>query len=718
MFKSVGNLIHKTPWWAIVVGGLVALFALVLFTVPIQVIRLHGSGSTPQERRAIEREINLAFGDRALNFAENVVLAMRQRSTDTLRQRELDHALAEIARAKKELLVAETDVSGDARQTARETRQEALDAAIDAANTALDAAVEARESIEQAKQDAVELLQDRGLDTTAAASSFKGMLATAGDNEKAARGAVESMHQMRETMNRDADDEATKLEAKPAQATLPTIPALPAVPARPSTAAPAALPEAPGIPQLALPAVPPVPHASVPKIPGPTAGAIVGTKGGFGIHVPAIVDVASLNEQMRGDIRRKVDGDMRRIGVGSALILAFIPLFVMLLISKYFLGRSRRALAVAEQKTQEAEVSDMSRQITEARLQALQAQVEPHFLYNTLANVQALTEVDPPAAHQMVGHLIQYLRASLPKMRESTSTVGQELELVRAYLNILQMRMGTRLEFSVAAPDDLMGKSFPPMMLPSLVENAIKHGLEPLREGGRIDVMVQRLVTPAGDRITVEVKDTGKGLVEGPIQKGGGVGLSNLRERLAAIYGRNARFTLESNTPQGVVATIDIPTEAPSAAGSVPSQANAPALARAQQPTTGWTRAVHITSKSHSIWASVVSRTFIVLMMTLCVLFLVALIGLYAGWMPVQIGDLQLDGIEGMALGSVGLLIGFGALALAILIVVAVLYGLGFFFAALLIFVPIMILISLFPVLSPLVVIGLLAFWFFKKRGN
>jgi sensor histidine kinase YesM len=101
----------------------------------------------------------------------------------------------------------------------------------------------------------------------------------------------------------------------------------------------------------------------------------------------------------------------------------------MLLISKYFLGRSRRALAVAEEKTQQAEVSDMSRQITEARLQALQAQVEPHFLYNTLANVQALTEVDPPAANQMVGHLIQYLRASLPKMRENTSTVGQELEL-------------------------------------------------------------------------------------------------------------------------------------------------------------------------------------------------------------------------------------------------------------------------------------------------
>lgn len=423
-----------------------------------------------------------------------------------------------------------------------------------------------------------------------------------------------------------------------------------------------------------------------------------------------------LPDGFRGEIRRKVDGDMWRIGVGSALILAFIPLFVILLLSKYFLGRSRRAIAVAEEKTQQAEVSDMSRQITEARLQALQAQVEPHFLYNTLANVQALTEVDPPAANVMVGHLIQYLRASLPKMRENTSTVGQELELVRAYLNILQMRMGGRLEFSIAVPDDLLAKSFPPMMLPSLVENAIKHGLEPLREGGRIDVRVERIVTPQGDRITIQVKDTGKGLVADSTQPGGGVGLSNLRERLAAIYRHNARFTIESNTPRGVVATIDIPTEAPSAPGTVMAQRSKPQNAAAPIPATGWRKAVDLTSKSHSVWARIVSRTFIVLMVTLCVVFLLALLSLYTGWMPVQVGDFQLDGMEGMALGSVGLLAAFGALALAILIVVAVIYGLGFLLAALLVFIPAMILISLFPVVSPFVLIGLIIYWVSKKR--
>ena len=677
MFKAVGNVIHKTPWWIVVSGGLITLLVLVLFTVPIQVIRLHESGSTPQEQRAIEREINLVFGDRALNFAENVVQAMRARTQDNARQQELEHALVEIARAKKELATAQYDFSGNAKERAAESTDQALEAARDAAQTALEAAISAREAIEQAKADAIDLLHERGLDTAATAASFGTMLRTAQDNEIAAQESLESIEKMRRSV---------ELEGQ----TTPTAP-----PALPALSEPA---------QRPFPPEPPAPPRAPPS------------QFSAGIHLPAIVDMTALPDGFRGEIRRKVDGDMWRIGVGSALILAFIPLFVMLLISKYFLGRSRRAIAVAEEKTQQAEVSDMSRQITEARLQALQAQVEPHFLYNTLANVQALTEIDPPAANQMVGHLIQYLRASLPKMRENTSTVGQELELVRAYLNILQMRMGGRLEFSIAVPDDLLAKSFPPMMLPSLVENAIKHGLEPMREGGRIDVLVQRIVTPQGDRISIEVKDTGKGLVADSTQPGGGVGLSNLRERLTAIYGYNARFTIESNTPRGVVATIDIPTEAPSAPGTVKVQRSNLQTAVAPIPATGWRKAVDITSKSHSVWARIVSRTFIVLMVTLCIVFLLALLSLYTGWMPVQVGDFQLDGMEGMALGSVGLLAAFAALALAILIVVAVIYGLGFLIVGLLIFIPSMILISLFPVVSPFVLIGLIIYWVSKKR--
>lgn len=708
MFKAIGNVIHRTPWWIVVSGGLVTLLVLVLFTVPIQVIRLHESGNTPQERRAIEREINLAFGDRALNFAEDVVQAMRARTEDTARQQELEHALSEIARAKKELTNAQSDLSRNAKELAAETTDQALEAARDAAQTALEAAASAREAVEQAKADAIDLLRERGLDTAATAASFGVMLRTAQDNEKAAQEALESIEKMRERV----EQEGRTTPTTPTTPTKSTTPTTPTTATRPT--APTAVPVPPAVP--AAPAMVEPPEPVMP----PAAPAPLGTpKNQFGgIHLPAVVDMTALPDGFRGEIRRKVDGDMWRIGVGSALILAFIPLFVMLLISKYFLGRSRRALAVAEEKTQQAEVSDMSRQITEARLQALQAQVEPHFLYNTLANVQALTEVDPPAANQMVGHLIQYLRASLPKMRENTSTVGQELELVRAYLNILQMRMGNRLEFSIAAPDDLLAKSFPPMMLPSLVENAIKHGLEPVREGGRIDVLVQRIVTPQGDRITIEVKDTGRGLVADSAQPGGGVGLSNLRERLVAIYGSNARFTIESNTPRGVVATIDIPTEAPSAPGTVVTQKFQSQSSLAPVAPTGWSKAVHLTSKSHSVWARIVSRTFMVLMVTLCVLFLLALLSLYTGWMPVQVGDFQLDGMEGMALGSVGLFVAFGALALSILVVVAIMYGLGFLFAALLIFIPAVILISLFPVASPFILVGLVIYWLSKKGGK
>ena len=133
MFKAIGNVIHRAPWWALVSGGLVTLLVLVLFTVPIQVIRLQESGNTPQERRAIEREINLAFGDRALNFAEDVVKAMRERTDDDARKQELDRALTEIARAKKELANALTDQSHSAKEQAAETTDLALETARDAA---------------------------------------------------------------------------------------------------------------------------------------------------------------------------------------------------------------------------------------------------------------------------------------------------------------------------------------------------------------------------------------------------------------------------------------------------------------------------------------------------------------------------------------------------------------------------------------------------------
>ncbi|MGI9135272.1 MAG: sensor histidine kinase, partial [Rhodoferax sp.] len=317
-------------------------------------------------------------------------------------------------------------------------------------------------------------------------------------------------------------------------------------------------------------------------------------------------------------------------------------------------------------------------------------------------------------AHTMVGHLIQYLRNALPKMRESISTVGQEVELVRAYLNILQMRMGERLQFSISADAAVLGQAFPPMMLPSLVENAVKHGLEPLREGGCIEVRVEQLQTSTGARLVVCVQDNGKGLVETPVTWGAGVGLSNVRERLAGLYQGQARFSLEARTPRGVVARIEIPCGATSGvedAAEPTRAAPAPGAARS-----GFRRILDLTSRSHSVWVRVLSRTLVLLMVALCVLFLLALLGLYTGQMPVHVGDLQLDGIEGMAVGSVGLLAAFGGIALAILVVVALIYGLGFLFAALAIAIPALILVSLFPVFSPLVLLGLLIYWAMRRH--
>lgn len=738
MFKALGNLIHKTPWWGLVLFGIGILAALVLFATPIQVLRLSDSGNTPEEQRAIKREIRLAFGDNALTLAENIVRRLMERANDADRRRELERAIEEIARAREDLARSQDDLREGSREVIRQARETALEAAASAAESAAEAALDAREALEESRDQAMARLRDTGVDVTATRKSFDDLIRVARDNERAAREALVAIRAIRPT-------DAPELPV-PGSAALPALPGKPASPGVPGVPGAAGTPALPPLPPLpAVAPVPAVPSASAHaasaagvriRIDGPTQAASAATgsasRSAFAIQLPPVVPLAPLPPEFRGDIRAKVAGDVWRIGVGSILILSFIPLFVMLLVAKYLIGRSRRAMAFAQEKEHQAQASDLSRQITEARLQALQAQVEPHFLYNTLANVQALTEVDPAGANQMVGHLIQYLRAALPKMRESTSTVGQELELVRAYLNILKMRMGARLEFGITVADELLTRSFPPMMLPTLVENAVKHGLEPLREGGRIDLLVSRVGRSDGERIRVVVRDTGRGLSDEPMQSGSGVGLANLRERLKAIYAGRGQFTLDANLPRGVVASIEVPIEQPKrmadasahgtgamAATMAYSSGLEPMPAEPAGPApSGWRRVRGLTSRAHGVWASLVSRIFLGLVLVLGFVFVAALIGLYAGWLPVLVGDLQLDGIEGMALGSVGLLVAFAACIFAIGVVVAVLYGLGFLFAFLLLFIPAVILIGLFPAMAPFILIGLGVYWFWTRKRN
>jgi hypothetical protein len=216
-------------------------------------------------------------------------------------------------------------------------------------------------------------------------------------------------------------------------------------------------------------------------------------------------------------------------------------------LSRRMTGRRRREQEIHRQTETEKELS-------EARLGLLSAQVEPHFLYNTLASAQVLVRTDPDRADEMLGNLISYLRHSLPKADEQMSNLGTELERTRAYLDILKVRMGNRLTFWIDVPDEARGVTMPAMMLQTLAENSIKHGLEPKTGGGTVWIRAQF----ADGALEVTVADDGRGLsAEG---SGTGIGLKNVRERLRLIYGDRSRLSIANNFPTGVSATLVIPT--------------------------------------------------------------------------------------------------------------------------------------------------------------
>ena len=193
------------------------------------------------------------------------------------------------------------------------------------------------------------------------------------------------------------------------------------------------------------------------------------------------------------------------------------------------------------------------KELTEAKLNLLHAQVEPHFLYNTLASAQLLTRSDPVRAEAMLGHLIQYLRRSLPNAEGEMSTLGAELERALAYLEILKVRMGDRLDVQVDVAEALRGTPLPAMMLQTLVENAIKHGLEPRTGGGTVWIRARR----DDNTVAVTVADNGEGF--NTKTSGTGIGLKNVRERLRLRYAGSANLAVVANFPAGVAATLTVP---------------------------------------------------------------------------------------------------------------------------------------------------------------
>jgi hypothetical protein len=241
----------------------------------------------------------------------------------------------------------------------------------------------------------------------------------------------------------------------------------------------------------------------------------------------------------------------------STWFTSFVWLLVMALFgTKALMGGKKRAEAEMQSATAVAERESMQRQLSEARMAAMQAQVEPHFLFNTLASVEHLIETDPPRASAMQRTLIQYLRAVIPQMRDAnlTTSLGREVDMVTSYLDLLKMRMEERLTVDLQVPDGLRSAAFPPMMLQSMVENAIKHGLECKPEGGHLAVKAEI----ADSKLRVTVADDGVGFGVVP-SKGTGLGLSNIRERLKLLHGEAGQLHIAANIPSGVIATIEVP---------------------------------------------------------------------------------------------------------------------------------------------------------------
>ena len=250
----------------------------------------------------------------------------------------------------------------------------------------------------------------------------------------------------------------------------------------------------------------------------------------------------------------KVDGDLSEFFNSEARLsgfffLTFSSLFIGLLLALGALYRERDAQARAQALQFALEKETLERQAADARLSVLQAQIEPHFLFNTLANVQALIESGSPRAVPVFKSLIAYLRAAMPQLQQGAATLGNEEGLVRSYLELMLMRMPDRLHFEIDIAPELREMRFPAMALLTLVENAVRHGIDPSEQGGSIKLRAWR----DGEMVHISVTDSGVGMSETAAP---GTGLANLQQRLVGVYGADASLELSDNSPSGLRAEL------------------------------------------------------------------------------------------------------------------------------------------------------------------
>ena len=484
LWKGLG----RTPWWRLVVGGLIVLIAVALLAVPFASIQLSQKSKTPAARQAFKNAVQKQLLERA----RSGLLSFRVFVDDPSANKDFDRAILEIENAitterhevtvgsAAELKALVDTQREDVKNTSRTLEQLAAKLRANPDATDAEANVEGLSAKLEALQDSVEQLQTLQSRTKEFDASVDPSASSTGDRKI--------------TIN---------LFGRGGQ---PLI----------------------DLSDTAM------------------------------IPIPIAIDI-----ETRERIESTVSHDASKLIFGAVGFVVLLTLFLLMLIARAFAGRAVRG----EQRVVIAESRERSesyaRQLAEARLMVMRAQVEPHFLFNTLAHVQALQEIDPPQAGHMLERLISYLRAAMPTMRETTSTLGREVEVVTAYLDLLKIRMGDRLNYTISVPAELNSISLPPTMIATLVENAIKHGLEPKREGGTIAIQVRQV----GEQIEVLVADNGLGL--GGADTGGtGVGLANTRERLKMLYGDTGELIVEPNAPAGVRALLRVPKEPPAMVAS------------------------------------------------------------------------------------------------------------------------------------------------------